>query len=135
MTSLGELVVKFSTPMKTEYIDLGWINSTYIDLYIIPSESRDNDDGFRLNSVNFTWNVTDYKEFNKDSSQMIFKLVFNEPLQISPLKTQDMLILNIKDKQSFFISETLGKDLDDKYTILTTKVKRQMEDSAFTQNF
>ena len=86
MTSLGEMVVLFSTPMNTDFIDLTWLNSTYIDLYITPAEDRNHDEGFRVESVNFTWNVTEYGEFDKYSSQMIFKLVFNEPLQISPLK-------------------------------------------------
>ena len=44
-------------------------------------------------------------------------------------------MINIKDKANFFISDSLNKDLDDKYTILQTKVKRQMEDNSLTQNF
>jgi hypothetical protein len=65
---------------------------------------------------------------------IIFKLVFDEPLQISPLKVQDSLILNFKET-IFFRSKTLDKFLDDNYRILDTKVRRQMPDTAFTQDF
>lgn len=40
MTALGDLIVQFSTPMKTDYINLTWINSTIIDMYIIPADNR-----------------------------------------------------------------------------------------------
>ena len=40
MTTLGELKVKFTTPMATEFIDLKWLNSTIIDMYIIPADDR-----------------------------------------------------------------------------------------------
>ena len=89
-----------------------------------------------MSSVNFTWVVTEYGDWEgqKDPkvSKMVFKLVFLEPLEISPLKVQDSLVLHIKDKQGFFISETLNKDLDDQFCTLETKVTRQMEDTAFT---
>ena len=124
MTSLGELKVEFSTPMNSELIDLKWINSTVVDLYIIPADFRHTSEGFRWESVNFTWNVTEYGELTKDTSHIVFKLVFLEPLQISPLKIQDTLILNFNETANFFVSETLKKPLDDKYKILKTKVKR-----------
>ena len=40
MTALGELKAKFSTPMLTEFINLEWLNSTVIDIYIIPADDR-----------------------------------------------------------------------------------------------
>ena len=80
MTALGELTAKFTTPMLTEFIDLEWLNSTVIDIYIIPADDRLNDEGFRLESVNFTWNVTEYGPSDEDSSHIVFKLVFAEPL-------------------------------------------------------
>ena len=138
-SNLGDMVVVFSTKMKSEYINITWINTTFMDLYIVPADDRDKDEGFQLSSVNFTWVVTEYGDWEgqKDPkvSKMVFKLVFLEPLEISPLKVQDSLVLHIKDKQAFFISETLNKDLDDQFCTLETKVTRQMEDTAFTQNF
>jgi hypothetical protein len=53
------------------------------------------------------------------------KLTFNEPLLISPLATQDILMIHFKDT-SLFISNTLNKPLDDEYRNLKKKVKRQM---------
>ena len=41
ITELGELKIRFSTFMKTDLMDIGSINSTIIDLYIIPSENRE----------------------------------------------------------------------------------------------
>jgi hypothetical protein len=54
--------VKFSTPMKTELVDLEKLNSTQIDLYIVPAGDRDEEEGFDLSSVNFTWNATEFKK-------------------------------------------------------------------------
>ena len=45
------------------------------------------------------------------------------------------MVLNFNDTSVFFVSETLKKPLDDQYKVLTTKVKRQMEDTNMTQNF
>ena len=129
MTALAELKVEFSTPMITQFIDLEWINSTVIDLYIIPADDRHNQEGFRWESVNFTWNVTEYGELTKDTSHIIFKLYFLEPLQISPLKIQDTLVLNFNETANFFVSKTLKKPLDENYKILSSKIKRQMEDT------
>jgi hypothetical protein len=48
MTALGDLTVVFSTPMVTEFIALENINTTVIDMYIVPAENRMHDEGFRL---------------------------------------------------------------------------------------
>ena len=40
MTALGDLKVSFSTLMLTEFIELEWLNSTVIDIYIIPADGR-----------------------------------------------------------------------------------------------
>jgi hypothetical protein len=109
MSNIGELTVVFSTKMKTQYIDLSWLNNTIMDLYIEPAENRDQDDGFDVKSVNFTWNVTEYGDLEDSSvSKMVFMILFDHPLEISPLKTQDQIVLHIKDKVFFFISEPLN---------------------------
>jgi hypothetical protein len=41
LTILGELEVVFSTSIKTEEFDLTHLNSTYIDMYIVPANDRD----------------------------------------------------------------------------------------------
>ena len=66
--------------MITEFIDLKWLNSSIIDMYIVPADRREEDDDFRLQSVNFTWNVTEYGPYTQDTSHIVFKLVFNEAL-------------------------------------------------------
>jgi hypothetical protein len=92
-------------------------------MYIVPAEERETNEGFRWESVNFTWKITEFGKFDEDSSQLVIKLTFDEPIQISPLVTQDMLMIYFNDT-SFFISETLKKPLDDEYRELHTKVKK-----------
>jgi hypothetical protein len=86
MTALGELKVEFSTPMVTNFVELERFNSTIIDMYIIPANGREKEEDFRWQSINFTWNVTEYGALTKETSHIVFKLAFEEPLQISPLK-------------------------------------------------
>lgn len=45
-SNLGDMVVVFSTKMKSEYINITWINTTFLDLYIVPADDRDKDEGF-----------------------------------------------------------------------------------------
>ena len=40
LSSLGDLKVGFSTLMQTDLINLGWLNQSVIDLYIIPANER-----------------------------------------------------------------------------------------------
>jgi hypothetical protein len=123
MTALGDLTILFSTPMKTEFVNITLINSTVLDMYIVPAEDRSTYEGFKWTQVNFTWVVTEFAEFDKDSSKLVIKISFDEPIQISPLVIQDMLMIYFNDT-SFFISETLNKPLDDEYRNLKTKVKK-----------
>ena len=84
------MIVVFSHKMKSEFVDVQWLNGTIMDLYLVPANNRDQDEGFELSSLNFTWNVTKYGvwEGQKDPvvSMMAFKVIFQEPLSISPLK-------------------------------------------------
>ena len=79
--------------------------------------------------LNFTWNVTEYtKDFMK------LKLNFTDPYSISPMEQQDQLVFHIKDKQEFFISETLLVDIHDNFTTLKSKIPKQMPDNMLTQS-
>jgi hypothetical protein len=49
--------------MKTEFINVTWINTTNLDLYIVPADNRDQEEGFDLSSVNFTWTVVEYSDW------------------------------------------------------------------------
>ena len=64
LSNLGDLVVVFSTKMKAEFINVTSINITHLDLYIVPADDRDQDEGFELSSVNFTWKVVEYSDWD-----------------------------------------------------------------------
>ena len=59
---LGELTIKFNAPMKTDHFKLTDLNDTNIDIYVEPAEERHLVEGFKLASVNFTWDVIEFKE-------------------------------------------------------------------------
>ena len=74
------MIVVFSTKMKSEFVDVSWLNETIMDLYLVPANDRDQDEGFEISSVNFTWNVTEYGVWDDQKypvvSMMVFKLIF-----------------------------------------------------------
>jgi len=55
------------------------INSTYMQLYIIPTDSleSDDDDVIESNDIssNFTWNITELQD-----DILTFQLIFNDPI-------------------------------------------------------
>lgn len=55
---------------------------------------------------------------------MKLKLFFEDPIIISPLLLQDMLVLHIKEKYHLFYSEKYKKDLDDNFRTLTFRVPK-----------
>jgi hypothetical protein len=89
-----------------------------------PARDRANLNLFDVKTVNLTWNITSYE---KDI--MRIKLVFNNFAEISPLVEQDELIFHIKDPLHFFISDEYLTDLDIAYWTLSSKLKKQMDDT------
>ena len=69
-------------------------------------------------------------EYQRDF--MMIKLNFTDPYSISPKEQQDQLVFHIKDKQEFFISETLLVDIHDNFTTLRSRVPKQMPDTLLT---
>lgn len=101
--------------MKTENaVNISYINDTLIDCYIMPHERWDlliaNFDRSRLN---FTWNTTSYQ-----NDTLTLKLIFNDPVSISPEFIFDYFVFHIKKKRDLFISREYVKDLHDNYTTL-----------------
>ena len=72
-------------------INLTQVNSSMINLYIIPSQNRHQTNNFNLTKLNFTWKAT---EFNFDTLHI--ELDFPFPSFVSPLKEQDTLVWNLK---------------------------------------
>jgi hypothetical protein len=61
--------------MKTTGLNISDINSTYIDMYVIPADDRNQDEDFQWSSVNFTWETVEFK-----GNTLSFKLKFSQPL-------------------------------------------------------
>ena len=103
-------------------VNITLIDESVLTLYIIPAEGRDSEPFFNASSLNFTWKVTEFKE-----RYFIIKLNFSDPTSISPLLTQDTLILKFKDL-NFFYSIQVQDFLHNRYRILSTPLKKQVID-------
>jgi len=86
ISARGELSIEFSTEMVTA-INLTHVNSSMIDIYIVPAADRHLIDGFNLTKLNFTWNATAY-----EYDTLTIMLSFFEPSFVSTLKKQDQLV-------------------------------------------
>jgi hypothetical protein len=57
----GEVDILFSTNMITEGFNHSFINSSVVDIYVVPAKDRHKNTGFDMSSINITyWNVTLY---------------------------------------------------------------------------
>jgi hypothetical protein len=129
ISSLGEVTIKFSTPMRNESVNVTHLNETVLDIYVEPQGNWHLEEGNSLSQLNFTWNVTKYT-----SERLFIKLNFSHPLSISPKQIQDTIVVHIKDRRDFFISSTLLVDLHANYTTLKSAMKKQMPDDNITRN-
>jgi hypothetical protein len=60
-------------------INISLINNSNTLMYIQPMDGRENDIGFNLSKLNFTWKLSSFTE-----RIMIINLNFTDPLYISP---------------------------------------------------
>jgi hypothetical protein len=117
--------------MRTEGFNHSWINSTVVDIYVVPAQDRHKNDAFNMSKINITeWNVTHYQ----GSSMKIF-LNFTSPIDISPLDQQDWLTVHFKNVTDlgFYICKEFGTNLNT--TTLSSKLRKQMEKTEFNDNF
>jgi len=57
------MTIKFNFDMATNYNYSLLLNSTLIDMYIIPEDNRHIDDpAFNLTKLNFTWEVVNFED-------------------------------------------------------------------------
>jgi len=90
ISARGELQLQFSTPMINT-VNLSIINSSIIDIYIVPAQNRHEQDGFDLTKLNFTWIATDFV-----GDMLSIQLNFSNPTFISPLKDQDLIVWYVR---------------------------------------
>jgi hypothetical protein len=61
ITALGEMKIRFNTSMITT-VNLTELNSTVLDMYIIPALERHQENAFNISKLNFTFNATDFRD-------------------------------------------------------------------------
>ena len=129
---MGLMSVKFNSTMRTEGVNLTHINSTIIDLYIIPEQDRHLEEGFNITTLNLTWQATDFKN---DTLQI--QLYFNNPSVISPLPIPDRIALSLKDPEyaNYFMSKKLLKPLHQDWWTISRTIKKQMAPSDFNKAY
>ena len=121
LSQRGRLTVEFNTEMSTEMIDLSWINSTILDMYIVPHKDWHLDyDDFNVSLLNFTWKTISFA-----GNRITFDLTFNSPPDISPKRIFDNLVWHVKDPV-YFTSKSDRKQLSTR--TLDVKVERPITD-------
>lgn len=96
--------ISMSDRYVAKKIDLDNIDSSFMDLYIEPTEGWNEFRPQALATLNFTWNV---REFN--DKVMRIKLNFTNAPAISPYLRYDKLVVKIKDIYSLFIEKDTGE--------------------------
>jgi len=86
----GHTVVEFNHVMQPIY-NHTWINNTILDLYVKPSGGREDDEGFILSDLNFTWYAA-----RLEGARLDLQLDFHNPFEISPAGVMDDLRVHFK---------------------------------------
>ena len=101
ISSTGLVTVKFNRTMNTNF-NWTFVNETNTEMYIIPSNDRHlNREDFNLSSLNFTWEIVDFK-----NDTLSIQIDWNCALCISLDPEFDSLFLNLTNAtlQGFFYS-------------------------------
>ena len=77
MSYTGQLIVEFNTPVKV--IPLSEIDASQIGLSLVISDQRDQNEGFDINSLEFTAEAVYF-----DGTKVVIQVEFNYPHLISP---------------------------------------------------
>ena len=100
------------------------LNSTYLDIFIIPSDGTD---GLKQRDLNLTWNATSF-----NNSSLEIQLNFSSPLNISSNLVYDNITVHVINFTNMFQSQTnLYLDMESKN--MTSKVKKQMYNNKNSQ--
>jgi hypothetical protein len=72
------------------------INNETVDIFVIPAEDREKDEGFDPESISLTWVLHEF-----DDRDLTYNVTFDQPSAISPLVTQDQIGLNLTKMEIF----------------------------------
>ena len=123
------MVIKFNANMFTIF-NHTWINQTSTPMDLIINDMRDMETGFDRSKLDFVWNVTSYED-----DLLTIKVNFTSAPSISPDVDSDSLRINLTDLAFFFRSTEKNAELEKDYYVLEAKVRKQLEDNEFNNNF
>tara|TARA_B110000285_G_C14906243_1_gene505689 strand:+ start:349 stop:798 length:450 start_codon:yes stop_codon:yes gene_type:complete len=97
-----------------------------MSIYVVPADNWDlTTENFSMTFVNLTWQATEFKDDTLD-----FNITFENPNYISPLITQDTLVVWMHPNQTFFQSSVSPYPyLNENSTILQVKIPKQQRDT------
>ena len=79
LSVMGDLEIEFNSTMFT-FFNFTELDSSVVDIYVVPAEDRWDYPGFNMSSLNLTWSLESYQ-----TSTMKIKIKFNDPYSLSPL--------------------------------------------------
>lgn len=86
-------MISFNRPMKTNEVNLTHINSTVLDIYLVPHNNwYDEYDHVKISKFNLTWKAIQFYGNN-----LILQLDFKDPLFVSRMQVRDMLVIHAKN--------------------------------------
>lgn len=113
--------------MKTDF-NISIIDSSVIDMYLVPTQQRELEETIDYSLLNFTWTTLSF-----EGNLLVFKLEFQNPGEISPSLSQDWIVVHFKQIEGFFISSEYLVDLTSANSTLREKIPKQISDGPFTE--
>lgn len=114
------MTIEFNSTMSTNF-NFSLINKTTVNIYIDPQIDDDLTIKDRLRSnLNLTWELVDFK-----SQQMLIQVNFSDPIEISPLQVQDLIVVHIMNLTHPWFCKDIGLFLHSDFHVLKAKVKKQ----------
>lgn len=121
------MIIAFNATMFTDF-NHSMINASNTDIYVVPVWKRHLADGFNLSKLNFTWETESFTDM-----ELKILMTFESPISISPLETQDSLVVNFReDIRGIFYSPEIKRFLEPEYYVMKNKVKKQIPNTALT---
>ena len=103
ISNRGEVTLEFSEAMNTFGVDLAMINSSAIEMYVMPDLAT-RDDSLNSSSLNFTWKVVEY-----NTTKMKIQIKFADSRVISSRGSFDSLVWRAKGEHEFeFFKPAIG---------------------------
>ena len=112
LDSIGNVEIKFSKWMHNQFFNKTTIKLAFnetnktLNFTLIPALNRSSMNNFTNESIHFNWEAIDFKR-----DTLYIKINFSEPLTISPLLVQDLMILDILPKGELWLISRDGDSL------------------------